>query len=169
MVRSGGNIEAPATNVTAPHLQLMTFSTDQTVAPGTRFSLVLDGVPDRNVHVYAPGVTGYKPITVTIDPQPGVVLRTAEFPQAEIYHFKPLNEQVPVYQKPFRIIQDVMIDPSAQAQAALQGASSITIRGTVSYQACDDTVCFNPQTVPVTWTVALKSLDRERGLRHDRR
>jgi len=82
---------------------------------------------------------------------------------AEDYHFKPLNEHVKVYQRTFRIVQDLVIDASAQAQAALKGASSMTIKGVLSYQACDDKLCFTPQSVPLTWTVTLRQLDRERA------
>jgi hypothetical protein len=34
----------------------------------------------------------------------------------------------------------------------------------IEYQACDDKVCFNPATVPVTWTLTLRPLVRERPL-----
>ena len=55
-----------------------------------------------------------------------------------------------------------MIDPTPQGAAALKDQTALTIQGTLSYQACDDTVCFTPQTVPLTWTIALRQLDRER-------
>jgi hypothetical protein len=113
--------------------------------------------------VYAPGVTGYKPISLSVEPQPGLVTRGAQYPPSEDYHFKPLNEHVQVYQRPFRIVQDVLIDASPQAQAALKDASSMTIKGFLSYQACDDKLCFTPQLVPLTWTVTLRPLDRERA------
>src|SRR5207237_6969456 len=137
--------------------------TDETVAPGTHFSLVIDAVPEKRIHVYAPGVTGYKPITLTIRPQPGLVGRMAHFPKADDYFFKPLNEHVAVYQRPFRIVQDLMIDPSPQAAAALKDRSEMAISGTLAYQACDDTVCFTPQSVPLTWTIGLRALDRDRA------
>jgi hypothetical protein len=70
---------------------------------------------------------------------------------------------VQVYQRPFRIVQDALIDPSAQAQAALKDVSSLTIKGVLNYQACDDKLCFTPQSVPLTWTVSLRQLDRERA------
>jgi hypothetical protein len=165
MVRLGGRMNAPATRVSAPHLQLTTFVTDMTVAPGTHFSVVIDGVPGKNVHVYAPDVTGYKPLALSIDPQPGVVVRAVQFPKSEDYFFKPLNEHVPVYQKPFRVIQDLMIDASRDAEAALRDVPRLTIKGSLSYQACDENVCFLPQAVPLTWTVNLKTLDRERANR----
>jgi hypothetical protein len=39
----------------------------------------------------------------------------------------------------------------------------LTIAGTFAYQACDDKVCFLPQTVPLSWTIGVKPLDRERA------
>src|SRR4029079_17376218 len=47
MIRLGDRLNpAAAARVTAPHVQLTTFVTDQTVAPGTHFSIVLEGVPE---------------------------------------------------------------------------------------------------------------------------
>jgi AhpC/TSA family/Thiol:disulfide interchange protein DsbD, N-terminal len=163
MARLGNKVDVHGTTVSSPQLELTSFATDSTVAPGTQFSLVLDVRPARGVHVYAPGVTGYKPISLSVEAQPGLVMRGAQYPQSEDYHFKPLNEHVQVYQRPFRIVQDVLIDPSPQAQAALKDAASMTIKGVLSYQACDDRLCFTPQSVPLTWTVTLRPLDRERA------
>ena len=115
------------------------------------------------MHVYAPGVTGYKPIALSIESQPGVLVRAAQYPKAEMYEFKPLNERVEVFQRPFRIAQDVAIDATPQGQAALKDVSTLTIKGVLNYQACDDKVCFTPQLVPLTWTVTLRQLDRERA------
>jgi peroxiredoxin len=162
LARLGNNVDVQATTVSSPQLEITSFATDNTVASGTHFSLVLDVRPASGIHVYAPGATGYKSIALTVDAQPGVVLRAAQYPTAEDYHFKPLNEHVHVYQRPFRIVQDVMIDPSPQAQAALRAMTSITIRGELSYQACDDKVCYTPKTQPLSWTVALRRLDTER-------
>jgi hypothetical protein len=67
-----------------------------------------------------------------------------------------------VFQRPFRIVQDVVVDASPEGQAALKDVTALTIKGALNYQACDDKVCFTPQTVPLTWTVNLRSLDRER-------
>jgi hypothetical protein len=73
-----------------------------------------------------------------------------------------LNEHVQVFSSPFRIIQDVAIDASRESEAMLKERASFTVQGTLDYQACDDEVCFNPQSVPLSWTVSLKPLDRER-------
>ena len=50
-----------------------------------------------------------------------------------------------------------------EAAAALKDRTELTISGTLDYQACDDTVCFTPQSVPLTWTIGLRALDRERA------
>ena len=165
MVRLGQKLDTPAVRVTAPHIDLTTFITDQTVAPGTHFSIVLDVTPGRRVHVYAPGVVGYKPMTLTMTPQPGLNVRASHFPKPTDYFFKPLNEHVNVFDRPFRIIQDVMIDASRDMEAMLQNQATLTIKATLDYQACDDTVCFTPQSVPLSWNVGLKPLDRERRQR----
>jgi peroxiredoxin len=162
LVRLGNSVSVPATRVSSPNLEITSYLTDQTAAAGTHFSAVLDITPGPRIHVYAPGVTGYRPIALRIDPQPGLVVREAQYPSPETYHFAPLKEDVLVYQKPFRVVQDVMIDAGREGQAALQGRTSLTITGTLDYQACDDKVCFNPQTVPLSWTVDLVPLDRTR-------
>ncbi len=163
LARLGNNIEVQATTVTSPQIEVTSYTTDTVVAPGTHFSVVLDVRPAAGVHVYAPGVVGYKPIALTLQAAPGLLLRGAQYPRAETYTFKPLKEQVQVYQRPFRIVQDVTIDPSRQGATSLKDATTLTIRATLNYQACNDTVCFSPQAVPLSWTVNLQQLDLERA------
>jgi len=163
LARLGDHVEAAATKVSSPQVEVTSFVTDSTVAPGTHFSIVLDIKPAKGVHVYAPGVTGYKPIALSVAPVPNLIIRDARYPHPEDYHFKPLNEHVPVYQRPFRIVQDVAIDASPQAQATLKDMTTLSLKGTLSYQACNDSVCFAPQSVPLAWSVTLRQLDRERA------
>lgn len=161
LVRLGQQVDVPATKITGAHVSVTSYATDQTVASGTHFSLVLDVTPGPRVHVYAPGASHYKPVTIRLEPQPGLLLRAAQYPTAEDYFFKPLNEHVPVYQRPFRIVQDVALDPSKVGTAALKGVTHLTIAGRFDYQACDDAVCFVPQSLPLSWSLELKPLDRE--------
>lgn len=158
----GSALDVPATKVSSPQLELTSLATDTTVAPGTHFSILLDVKPSKGIHVYAPGVSGYKPIALTIEPQPWLVVSGATYPAAQDYYFKPLDEHVKVYQHPFRIVQDLAIDASSEAQAALKNISAMTIKGVLQYQACDDRICFSPQIIPLTWTVTVRELDRER-------
>jgi len=165
LVRLGRQVDAPATKIHGAHLDVTSYASDQVAAPGTHFSLVLDATPAARVHVYAPGATGYIPVAITLQPQAGLVVRGARFPKAEDYFFEPLNEHVPVYQHPFRIVQDVMLDPSREAAARLKDMTSLTITGTFEYQACDDKVCFTPQSIPLSWAIGVKPLDNERAKR----
>jgi hypothetical protein len=162
LVRLGGQVDAPATRTSAPHLEITLFVTDRIVAPGTHFSVVLDIVPAKRVHVYGPGASAYRPIALRVHPQPNLVVKAAQFPKAEDYFFKPLSEHVPVFSKPFRLVQDLALDSSREAEAALKDVRTMTINASLEYQACDDKVCFTPQTVPLSWTIDVKPLDRER-------
>jgi len=143
-------------------LTVTSYATDEVAALGTHFSLVLDVTPGARVHVYAPGARDYRPVTIRVEPQPGLLVKVPRYPKSEDYFFKPLNEHVPVYQHAFRIMQDVTLDPSREGTAALKDVTSLTINGRFEYQACDDRVCFAPQSVPLSWTIGVKPLDRER-------
>jgi len=163
LVRLGEHVDATATKIDAAHMTMLSYATDEVAAPGTHFSLVLDITPGPRVHVYAPGAKDYRPVAIDIDPQPGLLVKALHYPKAEDYFFKPLNEHVPVYQHVFRIVQDVTLDPSAAGTAALKDVTRLTIKGRLAYQACNDQVCFTPQSVPLSWTIGVKPLDRERA------
>ena len=123
---------------------------------GDRFTVTLDLTPAFRIHVYAPTVVNYKPIAFTVRPQPGLIVRGVSYPPAEKYLYAPLKETIDVYQKPFQVVQELALDGSPAGRRALKGVSTLTVQGTLSYQACDDKICFPPRTVPMTWTVAIK-------------
>ena len=52
---------------------------------------------------------------------------------------------------------------------SLKDVHTMTIKGTLNYQACDDKLCFNPQAVPLSWTIDLRPLDTERAKRDQHR
>ena len=152
----------PGTQLSAGHLDLKTYPGEAAVAPGNRFSIAFDVTPKPRIHVYAPGASGYRVVGVTITPQPFVRVLPLEYPKSEIYFFKPLNERVPVYAKPFTLVQELVLEGHPEAQAALRGKDSVTVTGALDYQACDDKVCFNPTSIPLSWTLSLRPLIRER-------
>ena len=157
-----GEEKGTGTKISSAHLDVVTWASDALAAPGTRLSLVLDVTPKAKAHVYAPGAKGYIPIALQLEPQEGVQVHAPEFPKPGDYYFQPLDEHVPVYQTPFRIVQDVTFDASPQGEAFLNARTALTITGRLAYQACDDKVCFPPTSVPVSWTIKLRKLDRER-------
>jgi len=161
LVRQGMTPSGSATSGETPHLTLTAAVSDSEVAPGERVSIVLDVEPHRGLHVYAPGTHTYQVVRVTLDPQAWLRTHPLMYPRSEIYHFKPLNERVEVYQKPFRLVQDVTIQATPEAQKWLASQTSVTITGRLEYQACDDKICYQPETVPLTWKLAVKQLDRK--------
>lgn len=149
-----------STRIDTSHLSIVLHASDAVVAPGNRFSLILDITPRRDMHVYAPGVSGYRPIALRLDPLPFVRAESTRFPPSETYVFRPLNETVSVYQRPFRLVQDLVLAGTRDAQAALKGQEALVVTGTLEYQACDDKVCFNPTSVSVGWSLSLRPLER---------
>ena len=153
----------PATGAierSTPHLSLQASISDAVAAPGERLSIVVNVTPRRGMHLYAPGKHDYQVVQLTVDPQPWLKLNDTAYPPSEIYHFVPLDERVEVYSKPFRLQRDVTLLATPEAQKQLGAMSEVTLSGALEYQACDDKICFNPTRVPVSFTVALKALDR---------
>ena len=69
----------------------------------------------------------------------------------------------------FRITQDVVLAVNSVLQPLLEGDKTLTIRGSLRYQACDDKICYLPETLPMEWTLKLEPLNRERvpeAIRH---
>jgi hypothetical protein len=166
LMRLGGKGHSvAATKISTGHLDLTTYPSDESVAPGNRFALAFDIQPHRDIHVYAPGASGYRAIAVKLAPQPFVRILSPAYPASEIYVFKPLQERVPVYRKPFTLLQELILEGTPEAQAALRNRESVTLTGTLDYQACDDKVCFNPASVPLSWTLAIRPLVFERPTR----
>jgi peroxiredoxin len=160
-----GNARAPAAakRIETDQLEITSYVSDEVVAPGSLFSVVFDVKPNTGIHVYAPGAKDYRIINFRIDANPLLSARALQYPASEIYHFKPLDERVPVFQKPFRLVQSMAISTSPEARASLKGVDTVTIAGTLEYQACDDRLCFTPRSIPVSHTVKVRQLDTERG------
>ena len=162
MIRLGRNQSVAGAKASTAHLELTTYPSDSTIAPGNRISLVLDVKPRSRMHFYAPGASNYRVITLKVEPQPFVRLLPMKYPASEIYNFKPLNERVPVYQKPFTLVQEVLVEGTREAQAAFRGKDELILVGTLEYQACDDAICYTPASVPLTWTLKFRALVTER-------
>jgi hypothetical protein len=155
-----GGSSAEGTEISTNYVEILTYPSDAVVAPGVRFSLVLEIVPYPTMHLYAPGaeLQNYRVIAPRIDPQPFVRILPLEYPESEIYYFEPLDERVPVYQRPFSLLQEVLPLSTRDAQAAFREMDELTLTGSLDYQACDDRVCYNPVSVPLSWTVAMRPL-----------
>lgn len=137
--------------VTTKHLTIATSASQDTVAPGGRVALNIDIAPKPTMHVYAPGQQNYIPVSVTLVGNAAVKPATTTFPTPEKRVVKELGETQLVYTKPFRIVQNIAIAKSPSPKAG-----PLTVKGTIKYQACDESICYAPISVPVAWTLTVK-------------
>jgi DsbC/DsbD-like thiol-disulfide interchange protein len=133
-------------------------ASDAVAAVGHRVTLRVQVMPGPKMHVYAPGQKGYIPITLTLKPDPAFKSYPVRFPASTTYHYKPLNETVQVYSAPFTLTQDITIALTQDVRARAKQGEVLTIAGEVEYQACDDKVCYRPETIPVQWKITLSPI-----------
>jgi DsbC/DsbD-like thiol-disulfide interchange protein len=113
---------------------------------GASVTLAVRVSPRDGIHIYAPPQKDFKPIALSVDPAEGVRIAKPRFPPAVTRTFE--GEAVKVYDTPFTITVPVVLAPAARG--------TVTLTGAVSYQACDDLVCYRPVTVPVRWEVSVR-------------
>ena len=150
------------TAVNAKHLRMKYYSSTDLARPDLRFTLLADFVLPPKMHVYTPEVKGYIPIQFKIEDSPNYTAKPPDYPKGELLLLPAINEIVPVYQDKFRISQDVVLAASSVLQPILDGDKTLKIRGALTYQACDDKICYLPETIPMEWTLKMEGLDRTR-------
>ena len=150
--------------VEAPHLQVALEQSDTIGSSGTSVTLSAEVRLPPDVHVYAPGAQGYKPIQLVIEPIPELQLQPAVYPPSKILFLPAIKERVPVFEGTFRISQDVMVSTRSDALGPLgKDGKTITILGKLEYQACDKTICYLPTSIPVKWELRVLPFDRTRA------
>jgi hypothetical protein len=156
--------EEVTATVAAPHLQVALEQSDAIGISGTHVTLVAEVRLPPDVHVYAPGTQGYKPIRLVMDPIPDVELEPTVYPPSKILYLPAIKERVPIVEGTFRINQDVKVSTgSGMVRSFGKNGKIVTISGKLEYQACDKTTCFPPASVPVKWELKAFTLDRSRA------
>jgi len=129
-----------------------------TVAPlqlsrGGRLVLTADVVPNAGMHLFAPGAR-YRVVAIKLAPNsPFKLEEPVTYPKAALYTFKPLNEQMPVYNTPFRLEARIVLDASRALVTPVRRPLPVTLKASLDYQACDERYCYLPESVPLRWTV----------------
>lgn len=161
---AGAAPSAVAGEVTTPGFTLRTSASSHEAAPGQRLTLVLDFEMKPGMHAYAPGVSGYRPLRLKLDPQPLITAHDPVFPPSKPFVFVPLHETVPVFEGRFRITQDVTLAGGREMSETLASADPrLELTGSLEYLVCSDERCYPPGSLPLRWTVKLLALDRERA------
>jgi len=156
LVREYGASGGKRVEVVTDHLRLEASPAQDVASRGNRLTLALDLDLPPKMHVYAPGVQGYRPISVEIEDHPFLLSHATDFPEPEILHLEAIDETVPVYHGRVRILKDVTLSPRLRDE-------KIAIPLSFSYQACDDRVCYPPSQVKFSLEVALVPHDGGRA------
>jgi AhpC/TSA family/Disulphide bond corrector protein DsbC len=163
VLRQFGLAVAKHENSRGKHLDLAISASDQEARPGQRLTFSIDVTPGSRMHVYAPGVQGYIPVALTLEPSKAFTPDAPAFPRAKIMNLAAIREQVPVYDAPFQVQQTITLGAANVLEPLLDKDRNVTIAGKFRYQACDDKECFVPETLPVQWTVHILPFDRIRA------
>jgi DsbC/DsbD-like thiol-disulfide interchange protein len=122
------------------------------VRPGAAARFPLQIVVKPGYHVQANPVENPSliPITLKVDPGENVSVGEPLYPSPKRIRLPGDTQDLVVYDGTF-----VISLPVTAARRAASGAT-VTLRGTLRYQACDDSHCLFPVTLPVTLPVTVK-------------
>jgi hypothetical protein len=135
---------------TVQHVTVAAASSAAAVAAGASVTLWADVTPNPKVHVYAAGAKDFTPVALAPSPVASLRIGAPQYPKAELAVSPGSLVGVPAYTSTFRIAVPVTV-----AATAAPG-SRITVAAALTYQACDDTLCYPAATAPVNWTVQVK-------------
>ncbi|MCH8015106.1 MAG: redoxin domain-containing protein [Acidobacteria bacterium] len=165
------------------HIPIKIYTSDPVAQPGNRISLVVEFDLPPKMHLYAPGVEGYTPLSLSIEPESRIRIHDPEYPEPEILYLPAIEERVPVYRGTVRVIREVTLtadyteewvakgvltissrlDPDDPGPYfALSAGTKLEIKGTLAYQACDDKVCYLPEQLPLKFQIEMEAQDEER-------
>jgi hypothetical protein len=145
----------PVTEIRTEHLTITASQSQNKVRGGNRVTLTAEFALPPEMHLYAPGVRGYRPVEFNVEPNPALTIHQAGFPKPQVLFLPAIKERVPVYAGKFRITRDVTV-------AAAVRDPAIELKGTIEYQACDDKICYLPKSVPLRFSLVVEAHDRER-------
>ena len=163
LTRKLGGSQGLRTEKRTRHLRLLTSASDEIVRGGNRIALVTDVELNPKMHVYAPGVEGYHSIRWSFEPDDALTFYPPKYPETRLLHLPAIQEIVPVYEGSFRLVAEVRFAAKPEDLQHLENEQGeLVIKGSFRYQACDDKVCYLPETVPLEWKVRLEAHDRTR-------
>jgi Thiol:disulfide interchange protein DsbD, N-terminal len=137
------------------YLKVLVTPLDRLATPGSRITLALDIRPGPKIHVYAPEQQDYIPVSLKLELSTDFKESPPKYPPAEPLFLAPINETAKVYNKPFKIEQEITLARSAALIGRAAAKDTLVVTGTLAYQACDDRVCYRPDSLPVTWKIGL--------------
>ncbi len=160
------------------HLRLSAASSAAMARGGQKIALVLNIELKPGMHVYAPGVRGYKPVAwemLTTESEapaagktagearlPGRLFTEVAWPAPKMLHLKAIGETVPVYEKKLRLVREVTVPSDKLLREVTSQSGVLRLEGVFRYQACDAKTCYNPVALPLVFAIQILKHDSER-------
>lgn len=138
-----------------PHLTLKTRLAPNPARPGNRLLLTVEVQLPPKMHVYAPGVKGYRPTSLVLDANPDLEVGDTKWPRSRNLRLPAIKETARVFDRSFVASQEITILHTVRPK-------KLEVRGVFEYQACDDKICYVPERVPLTFVVDVVPLDAQR-------
>ena len=146
----------PANELAGKYLIVKVERDKRPARPGATLTLYADVTPRPKMHVYAPGQTNYISIELSTTASTDFKAAPPTYPTPVDFYYAPLRETVKVFDKPFRIAQEITLASTADLRRRAAAGETLTVTGTLDYQACDDAVCYRPDSLTLTWRVPLQ-------------
>lgn len=148
--------------VQLPQFDFVAYASEDSLRPGNTVTLVAEvELPDR-MHLYAPG-SDYTAADLRIVETDHVKMRELTLPEPESLYLAPIDETVPVYHGTARIERDIALAPAYRQD-------SVAVDVILTYQTCDDEICFPPDDFQFTMHFDVVMHDSTRapeGIRHE--
>jgi hypothetical protein len=140
------------------HFTIVAYPSQNVARRGNRLTLVLALTTAAKTHLYAPGAgdNGYTPVDFSIDEKPFLTAHGARYPEPAILEMPFIDERIPIYEGTVRIAQDVTIAHDYEE------TGEIKVTGNLEYQACYETFCYAPDSIPIRFELELVPHDLER-------
>jgi thiol:disulfide interchange protein len=140
------------------HAEATAVPITEAVRPGTTAKTRVDVKVSPGFHVQSdkPRDPSLIPLTLTFDAPPGVTVGTLTFPPPKDFVLKGSDQPLAVFEGAFSIGVELVV-------AKDRAAGDVVVPARLRYQACDDTMCFRPTTIALSWTLNVGSGKQEAG------
>ena len=139
----------------APHISGRAYFASPSIRPSQLLVLTVELSIADGVHINGPEPPpDYVPLGLTLGENEGVVLEQVVYPDPEETFLEVLDERLPTYSG------RIVIKARCKGARTEEGPAEIPVQ--LSYQACDDTQCFLPETLTIPLQMELLSHVRER-------
>lgn len=152
----------------AKHVKITTTASTEKISHGQRILLAVEIEMAKGLHLYAPGVEGYIATEWKMPETPLAKAHEVVYPKSRVLYLEAIKEKVPVFEGKIRLLRDVTMGPDKALRGAMGEGNKVIIEAGLRYQACNDRLCYPPETVPLKWELELTRMDSERvpaGLR----